>query len=69
MKRKFKHYWSTFHQKQQTPLTSNHIVSKKTKTYDVRNPGPGLEQAQKCGRIKPGSGIPIPPPPFLNIGS
>jgi len=21
-------------------------------TYDVGNPGPGLEQAQKCGRVK-----------------
>jgi hypothetical protein len=22
-------------------------------TYDVENPGPGFEQAQKCGRVKP----------------
>ena len=22
-------------------------------TYDIRNPGPGLGQAQKCGRVKP----------------
>jgi hypothetical protein len=22
-------------------------------TYDVGNPGPGMGQAQKCGRIKP----------------
>jgi hypothetical protein len=25
-------------------------------TYDVGNPGPGLGQAQKCGRIKPVTG-------------
>jgi len=27
-------------------------------TYDVRNPGPGFGQAQKCGRIKSVTGIP-----------
>jgi hypothetical protein len=26
---------------------------KRPTTYDVGNPGPGLEQTQKCGRIKP----------------
>jgi hypothetical protein len=25
-------------------------------TDDVGNPGPGLGQAQKCGRVKPGNG-------------
>jgi hypothetical protein len=30
-----------------------------TKTYDLKNAGPGLGQAQKCGRIKPANGIPI----------
>jgi len=28
-------------------------------TYDVGNLGPGLGQAQKCGRFKPVNGIPI----------
>jgi hypothetical protein len=37
----------------QSPLTSTIEHEKKTTTYDVGNPGPGLEQAQKCGRIKP----------------
>jgi len=27
-------------------------------TYGVGNPGPGFEQAQKCGRVKLISGIP-----------
>ena len=31
---------------------------KKSMTYDTGNPGPGLGQAQKCGRIKPVTGIP-----------
>jgi hypothetical protein len=26
--------------------------------YDVGNPGPGLGQALKCGRVEPVSGIP-----------
>ena len=26
--------------------------TKKAMTYDVENPGPGLGQAQKCGRVK-----------------
>jgi hypothetical protein len=26
-------------------------------TCEVRNPGPGLEQAQTCGRVKPVNGI------------
>jgi hypothetical protein len=28
-------------------------TKKKTMTYDVRNPGPGLGQAQKCSGVKP----------------
>ena len=37
---------------------NNHLLhqiiehQKKTTTYDVGNPGPGLGQAQKCGGIK-----------------
>ena len=47
--------------------TNNHISlqpiahKKKTMTYDVVNPGPGLGQAQKCGRVKLVDGIPTPP--------
>jgi len=28
------------------------LNAKKFMTYDVRNPGPGFGQAQKCGRVK-----------------
>jgi hypothetical protein len=28
------------------------------RAYDVGNPGPGLGQAQTCGRVKPVDGIP-----------
>ena len=31
----------------------NSLNTKKTMTYDVGNPCPGMGQAQKCGRIKP----------------
>jgi len=31
--------------------------TKKTTTYDVGNPGPGLGQAQICGRVKPANGM------------
>ena len=30
-------------------------------TYDLGNPGPGLEQAEKCGGVKRGNGIPSNP--------
>ena len=30
-------------------------------TYDVENPGPGLGQEQKCGRVKLANGIPTLP--------
>jgi len=34
--------------------TNNHLIEhkEKTTTYIVENPGPGLGQAQKCGRVK-----------------
>jgi hypothetical protein len=35
----------------------NSFNSKMTTTYGVRNPGPGLVQTQKCGRVKPANGI------------
>jgi hypothetical protein len=31
----------------------------KNMPYDLGNPGPGLEQAQKCGWVKPVNGNPI----------
>jgi hypothetical protein len=33
-------------------LQINMLNIKKTMTYDVGNPGPGLELAQKCGEVK-----------------
>ena len=33
---------------------------KKTITYGIGNSGPGLGQAQQCGRVKPINGIPTP---------
>jgi len=33
----------------------------KTTPYDIRNPGPGLGQAQQCGGGKPVNGIPTLP--------
>ena len=44
--------------------TNNHLspelldYKKKTRTYDVVNPGPGLGQAQKCGGVISVNGIP-----------
>jgi hypothetical protein len=36
-------------------------------TCDVGNPGPGLGETQKCGRVKPVNGNPTPP--LLMTGS
>jgi hypothetical protein len=44
-----------FHRyQQQRPLFPHHkpLDTKKTMTYGVGNPDFGLEQAQKCGRVK-----------------
>jgi len=38
----------------------------KTMTYDIGNLGPGLEQAHKCGSVKPVNGIPNPTHPSNN---
>jgi hypothetical protein len=38
---------------------------KKTTTYDVGNPGPGLVQAPKCGRVKLVNGILTSTPLYL----
>jgi hypothetical protein len=32
--------------------TSPNMVKVKIRTYYIRNPGPGLGQTQKCGRVK-----------------
>jgi hypothetical protein len=42
-----------------SPLNSLNI--KKTKIYDVGNPGLGLRKAHKCGRVKLVNGIPTLP--------
>ena len=39
----------------------NILNTKKTMIYDIGNPGPGLEQAQKCGRVIPVNEIPTLP--------
>ena len=38
-----------YQQNDQSYLTLNHGTYKKTKTYDVGNPGHGLRQRQLCG--------------------
>ena len=47
-----------YHQKEQLPFNVNSLIIKKTTTFDTGNPYPGLGQGQKCGRVKPHSGIP-----------
>ena len=46
MKRKFT---------EQPPKTI--MLKKRTTTYGVGNPGPGLRRAKTCGRVKPMNGI------------
>ena len=38
--------------RKKTTFSPQIIEHKKTKTFDVGNPGPGLGQAQKCGGVK-----------------
>jgi len=33
------------------------MLKKRTTTYGVGNPGPGLRWAKTCGRVKPMNGI------------
>jgi hypothetical protein len=43
-----------YQQYKQLPLTFTHWTQKKgTTVIDIGNPGLGLEQAHKCGRVKP----------------
>ena len=61
-KRNFKQYWATILPiSTKRTITSHHNWTQNTTTYDVGNPGPGLGQAHKCGRVKPVNGIPILP--------
>ena len=46
---------------EQSPLISNSLTTKETRTYDVGNPGPALGQAHHCGKVKPLNGIPTLP--------
>jgi hypothetical protein len=61
--KKFKQQWSTIPQMSikwafTSPIT--HWTQKGGITiYDIGNPDPDLEQAQKCGMVKPVNGIPI----------
>jgi hypothetical protein len=65
MKRKFKQWVinSTNINKINDHLSSllNSLITKKTRTNNVGNPGPGLGQAQKCDRVKSFNGIPTVP--------
>ena len=47
-----------YKQNEQSPLILYNLLFLNTMTYDVGNPGPDLEQAQRCGRIKLINGIP-----------
>jgi len=43
-------------------LSLQSIKHKKTMAYGIGNPGPDLEQTQKCGGVKLVNGIANPPP-------
>ena len=47
-----------YQQNEQPSLISKNCTLKNTTTYDIEIPGPGLGQADKCGRVIPVSGIP-----------
>ena len=49
--KKKKNYKNNTNKTEQSPLTSTHCTIKKTMTYEIRNSGPGLGQAQKCNLI------------------
>jgi hypothetical protein len=62
MNRKFKQRWVTIPSISTKQTTScphpQSLNIKKTMAYDVVNPGAGVGQAQKCGRVTPVNGIP-----------
>jgi hypothetical protein len=69
MNKKVLSHGQQFHQYQQneqSPVTVTHGTQRKTTTYTVGNPDPGLGQAQKYGGVKPVNGIPTHP--LLIIG-
>ena len=43
---------STSVNKTNNHLSSQITIQEQTTTYGIGKPGPGLEQAQKCGRVK-----------------
>ena len=53
-------WWSTIPPISTKQTTISHFkpTANKNETNDVGNPGPGLGQAQKCGRVKTVNGIP-----------
>ena len=57
MKRMFKQLWSTILPISTKRTTISHlnslITKKKTTTYDIDNPDPGLRQAQKVYTVEP----------------
>jgi hypothetical protein len=65
MKRKFKQGRSIIPPISIKRTITSHLNSlntkKKTIAYDIGNPGPGLIQGQKCGRIKQVNRIPTLP--------
>ena len=68
MKSKYKQQLLTISPISTKQTINSHLIllnTKKTMTYDVGNPGPGLGQAQKCGRVKQNNGIPT----IMIIGS
>ena len=68
MKSKYKQRLLTISPISTKQTINSHLIllnTKKTMTYDVGNPGPGLGQAQKCGRVKQNNGIPT----IMIIGS
>jgi len=68
MKRKYKQWWSIIPPISTKRKITSHLHSlntKKTTTYDVGNPGPGLGQAHKCGSVKLVNVIPTIPLFFL----
>jgi hypothetical protein len=61
MKRNLKQWWSTNStniNKTKYHLSFHIIEHKKSTTYNVGNPGHGLEQTQTCGGVKPVNRIP-----------
>jgi len=69
MKIKFEQWWSTIQPISTKQTITSHLKSLnriKTQAYDIGNPGHGLGQAKKCGRVTIVNGIPAPP---LSLGS